>query len=50
MASVKLIDFGLSQEMKEHEHIKDSAGTMWVNTPNISQTNNHDLWLKLYVC
>jgi serine/threonine protein kinase len=28
MASVKLIDFGLSQEMKEHEHIKDSAGTM----------------------
>ena len=29
-AAVKLIDFGLSQEIQDHEHIKDSAGTMCV--------------------
>ena len=27
-ADIKLIDFGLSKEVKEHEHLKEGAGTM----------------------
>lgn len=41
MASVKLIDFGLSQEMKDHEHITDSAGTIYTMAPEVLKGDYH---------
>ena len=52
-AEIKLIDFGLSKEIKEHEHLDEGAGTIYTMAPEVIKVTKHmktTFFIQVCVC